>query len=394
MMFTVKWRGSTYEDEELEDLFAPILTSEGICYTFNIMDRSEVFTKNVAHYTDYFSTNGKLSEWSVETGYSEKAGTEAYPKRTIMAGVKGGLSITFLVNGDDLDFVCGDSLQGFKITLHHPGEIPRVKQKYLRVPLDHSIVASIKPNMMTTADGLVSYKPEDRQCYFSSEKSLKFFNSYNQQNCLLECLTDFCLDYCGCVAFQMPRENSTPICGAINLGCTEQAKAKFLESEVAYKIQHSGKNSKNKDEPHEKSASEKCNCLPSCASLDFDLDSSQSAWDWKEYLKVESQTSKWNAKETRTFNNSHFSRLVLFFKEMQFMTSERNELYGQTEFFANCGGLLGLCMGFSVISAFEIVYYLTLRIVCNLKKYGRRYWSGSEELLESREESKNKNDQT
>lgn len=94
------------------------------------------------------------------------------------------------------------------------------------------------------------------------------------------------------------------------------------------------------------------------------------------------------------FFSSHFSRLVLFFKEMQFMTSQRNELYGQTEFFANCGGLLGLCLGFSVISAFEIFYYLTLRIVCNLKKYGRHYWSGSEELLESKEKSSNKIDKT
>lgn len=32
-----------------------------------------------------------------------------------MAGVKGGLSITFQVNDDDLDYVCGDSLQGFKV---------------------------------------------------------------------------------------------------------------------------------------------------------------------------------------------------------------------------------------------------------------------------------------
>ncbi|KAF2903796.1 hypothetical protein ILUMI_02373 [Ignelater luminosus] len=298
IMYGVKWKGTIYDDEELEDLFSPILTSEGVCYTFNIMDRSEVFTKNVSQYKDFFSTNGKLSEWSVESGYSETAGIEAYPKRTFVAGVKGGLSLTFYVHDDDLDYICGDSLQGFKITLHHPAEIPRVKQKYFRLPLDQSIVASIKPNMMTTSEDLVSYKPEDRQCYFSSEKSLKYFNIYNQQNCLLECLTDFCLDYCGCVGFQMPRENSTPVCSAVKVECTEQAKANFLVSEVAYKIQHSRK-SKN-DNSHEKSASDKCNCLPSCTSLDFDVETSQSNWEWKKYLEVMSQTSKWD--ETRELN--------------------------------------------------------------------------------------------
>ena len=31
---------------------------------------------------------------------------------------------------------------------------------------------------------------------------------------------------------------------------------------------------------------------------------------------------------------------------------------------ANVGGLLGLCLGFSVLSLVEIVYYLTLRVFC------------------------------
>ena len=33
-------------------------------------------------------------------------------------------------------------------------------------------------------------------------------------------------------------------------------------------------------------------------------------------------------------------------------------------FIANCGGILGLCMGFSLITIFEIVNY-SLQIVCN-----------------------------
>ena len=49
-----------------------------------------------------------------------------------------------------------------------------------------------------------------------------------------------------------------------------------------------------------------------------------------------------------------------------FLTSIRSELYGQTEFLANCGGLLGLFMGFSALSLIEIIYYLTIRLACNL----------------------------
>jgi Amiloride-sensitive sodium channel len=48
------------------------------------------------------------------------------------------------------------------------------------------------------------------------------------------------------------------------------------------------------------------------------------------------------------------------------MTSQRSELYGDTDFLANCGGLMGLCLGVSVISLFEIVYFCTLRLWFNL----------------------------
>lgn len=56
---------------------------------------------------------------------------------------------------------------------------------------------------MTTADELVNYKPKDRRCYFSSERKLKYYKIYNQQNCLNECLIDFTLETCGCVGFHM-----------------------------------------------------------------------------------------------------------------------------------------------------------------------------------------------
>lgn len=64
------------------------------------------------------------------------------------------------------------------------------------------------------------------------------------------------------------------------------------------------------------------------------------------------------------------ARLSIFFKENQFITSKRSELYGPTDFLANCGGLLGLFMGVSLLSIVEMIYYCTLRLCCNLR--GRR----------------------
>lgn len=61
------------------------------------------------------------------------------------------------------------------------------------------------------------------------------------------------------------------------------------------------------------------------------------------------------------------ARLSVFFKENQFITSKRSELYGLTDFLANCGGLMGLLMGASFLSVVELIYFFSLRLCCNLR---------------------------
>lgn len=39
---------------------------------------------------------------------------------------------------------------------------------------------------------------------------------------------------------------------------------------------------------------------------------------------------------------------------------------------ANCGGLLGLFSGFSVLSLIEIIYYITLRFYTNMKSQRKK----------------------
>lgn len=38
------------------------------------------------------------------------------------------------------------------------------------------------------------------------------------------------------------------------------------------------------------------------------------------------------------------------------------------DFIANCGGLLGLFVGFSFLSFVELIYYLIVRLPCSLRR--------------------------
>lgn len=62
-----------------------------------------------------------------------------------------------------------------------------------------------------------------------------------------------------------------------------------------------------------------------------------------------------------------YAYIMLFFKEDHFISLKRAELFGITDFIANCGGLLGLFMGVSLLSIVEIIYFCTIRWIYRLK---------------------------
>ena len=58
--------------------------------------------------------------------------------------------------------------------------------------------------------------------------------------------------------------------------------------------------------------------------------------------------------------SSLFTRVNIYFEEDKFFATERHELYGWVDFIANCGGLVGLFMGCSMLTFIETVYYILL----------------------------------
>lgn len=68
-----------------------------------------------------------------------------------------------------------------------------------------------------------------------------------------------------------------------------------------------------------------------------------------------------------SFCRIELTDVFIAFKESDFMALQRSEMYGVTDFLANCGGLLGLFMGFSFLSLVEIFYFMTLRIWCKIR---------------------------
>lgn len=104
------------------------------------------------------------------------------------------------------DYLCTGASQGFKFTFHAPFEVPQLWKKHFRVAPRQSANILVSPNVFLASEGLRSYRPEFRQCFFESERVLRYFRVYTQQNCELECLSNYTLAKCGCVKFSMACE--------------------------------------------------------------------------------------------------------------------------------------------------------------------------------------------
>jgi amiloride-sensitive sodium channel len=358
VLFSCKWNSN---NESCDSLFTPILTEDGICFTFNTLDRSELFT-NAAYFDDDFITQDNRAEgWTLDHGYPKDVGLDTFPRRATSAGSKSGMFLLLRGYKQDLDYVCRGPIQGFKVLLHHPAELPRIASRYFRAAVNQEALVAVKPNVRLTSMNLKHYGPHLRQCFFAEERQLYFFRDYTQQNCQIECLANYTLSKCGCVAYHMPREESTEICGSGSNRCLFEAEQELLTHDIEV-------------ESSSTKADKMCDCPPSCTSITYDVETSQADFEWQKVFEAFKA-------DINEFPGIYMTRLTIFFKDMEFVPSEKSEIYGPTEFLANCAGLLWLFTGFSFFSIVEIVYFLSVRVICNVRKYGKHYWSGSNILL-------------
>ena len=67
-----------------------------------------------------------------------------------------------------------------------------------------------------------------------------------------------------------------------------------------------------------------------------------------------------------TFVSNNLAVMHIYFDKLHFIMHQRGELYTATDFLANIGGLMGLCLGISAMSVLEFLYFFTARLFFNI----------------------------
>lgn len=99
--------------------------------------------------------NNKSYFWDPEQLFYKQGVVSPFPYRVFSASE--GLEVTLSLDERDIDYLCGGPVQGFKILLHTPGEAPQLSKYYYRVPLNHEVLISVRPNIMTNSDEIKTY---------------------------------------------------------------------------------------------------------------------------------------------------------------------------------------------------------------------------------------------
>lgn len=335
-----EWRR---RNRNCSELFHEVLTDEGICFSFNYLNASELYNEERLNKDFHVTRHNKHSQYWNGSFTVNITEDDIYPRR-VLTGSE-GLRFEMVLPEFDIDYVCSGPVQSFKIFLHSADDVPQMKRHYYRIPLDHDIVMAVRPNIMNTTNYLIqNYHQEKRKCVDAEvdKRQLQFFQKYTQRNCQLDRLAFRTFQGCNCTAYGMPRFPSVSICRTSKqLTCVRDVES-FLVQRI---LNHTALD---------------FNCLPACRSISYDAEMSMSRFDRFNHEKA--------MKKPNRQSKRRYSRVLITFKDEQFFSSRRAEVYSLVDFIANCGGILGLFMGISILSIVEIVYFSTLRLGCSLRR--------------------------
>lgn len=186
--------------------------------------------------------------------------------------------------------------------------------------------------------------PDIRNCLQHNERKMDVFQRYTYVNCMAECRSAMVNEFCGCVPFNLPNNGSYPKCKMTQLKCVRTNSPRFAGS-VFQQNNDSSENSRY--------LRSKCRCMPDCTFFTYPSEIS-------------------GGELTRDFSYSSLS----FFKDINLTdealvhvyfndliaTHYRKDMYQNwLGVLAAFGGLLGLFLGFSLVTGFELIYFFTIR---------------------------------
>ncbi|GBP43276.1 Pickpocket protein 28 [Eumeta japonica] len=254
-----------------------------------------------------------------------------------------------------------------EVYLHQPTDLPRPGTHYYPVQNEQTTPLAIGLRVITVSEKLKDYTSETNFVIFKNTRGATAKSNVG--------LTTPLRSAAACGSTCPAHNNSQQICCFSDRQCIVEAQEELAARERQLTLKTAAGHA----------AGEGCRCLPGChydakvLESDF-LNKRMEAFYALKFNKT------WEVRRERLIsicitvtstaktlrerllrrlpgkrNTNRLSKLLEYFKNDQFTTITRSELFCRTDFLANCEGLLGLFLGFSFLSIVETIYYSSLR---------------------------------
>ena len=345
-----------------------------------------------------------------ETAYDNKTKVDIWkdvPKGFAMNGLQSGLMMTLDLEHFD-HAVTWDSI-GFKIGLTDPRDKMIMRNKGIDVQPGELAEVGITPTITnTTEEAIVRFNPEDRNCYNDHELIPKFFPEangyrYSLQNCLVQSMLDKVIAQCHCILYMNYLEvkmfyPTLDICsGRKELYCANQLLSRignqgmdkiidsqgnereclerceyqqndFAISHLKYPHIQTFKNHPDRclvmekiiricAEPHKKLVFERYYKKDevTCQELNEYYEARKENCDQHE--EIEDDDNEKMLKFHYDYASENMAKVAIFLRNPHYTSIKRDVKMPTVEFISNTGGLLGLWLGLSFLSIFELFYH-------------------------------------
>jgi amiloride-sensitive sodium channel len=181
-----------------------VLTKWGFCFNFNLLPADELLNSEVSN--DFFHV-------TEDVNCSSNVLNESMPYKMPSLDIALSINVRFR-KFFNYKYNYNNSLQPLammRVIAHSPYELTSyMGQEFIHTSIEISSVV-VEPEIQMIDGSLHSLSPHTRNCFLSSEKTLKYFKVYTRRNCEQECLSAMIYSRCKCVPFYVIRETDEEI---------------------------------------------------------------------------------------------------------------------------------------------------------------------------------------
>ncbi|XP_047002651.1 pickpocket protein 28-like [Schistocerca americana] len=281
--------------------------------------------------------------------------------RTAMAGPRSGVSL--LMDCEAQHYVASlGGYYGVSVFVHDPQDYPETSVQQVLAQPGTEVSVVLDPRAIHSTRDVRRLPAEARRCWFDDEgetahapallqvRSLSWADDYSHQTCISECRRNLLLALCHCAPFYYPREREgIRVCGLQDAACIEHhqgelARMRFHTSGGDH-VGNGGRGRESSD------PTASCVCLPQCSDKFYSATAEKVVLTpqlFNSSLVLKGQTSP-----NLTVLNAYFGDITCIkYQRTVYMTWDN--------LLATIGGILGLCLGGSLLSVVELAYYATL----------------------------------